>query len=264
MYELLSFDAEARIGGDAFRIPVGQRRGLQLLDFEPAEERYARLLHRLLSERPGAVLDVGANVGRFMLYVTAQRRDIRYFGFDVQPACVAFIKKIIARNGLSHSHALAVGLSDRTGILNLRTGGDDDVSASVVAEFYPETRFDRQYPVPLMHGDTAIAQLDTGEISLLKIDVEGGELEVLRGLADTIARHRPHLVIEVAPYANAATEAIAAFRRERAHATEDFLRRAGYAFARIRDGDRLEAVSTLDTGSSTDIREMDYLCTPTR
>ena len=37
-------------------------------------------------------------------------------------------------------------------------------------------------------------------VSLIMIDVDGNELSVLRGARETIARHQPAIVIEIAPY----------------------------------------------------------------
>lgn len=45
--------------------------------------------------------------------------------------------------------------------------------------------------------DSVLADEGVSDVALLKIDVEGGEALVLRGLANTIARHRPTLVIEI-------------------------------------------------------------------
>lgn len=45
-----------------------------------------------------------------------------------------------------------------------------------------------------------ICQLDTFQlqsVSFIKIDVEGHEVEVLKGACETIKRHRPHLMIEI-------------------------------------------------------------------
>jgi FkbM family methyltransferase len=262
LHNLVSFAADTEVAGQSFRVPVAHGRGLSLLSFRPDEARFVELLRGLLQERPGAVLDVGANIGRFLLYVAAIDREIKYFGFDVHSACVSYIDRVIALNGLSESRALAVGLSDHDGIMTLRTGGDDDVAASVIGKFYEQARFDRAYPVCVMQGDTVVGDLATGAISLVKIDVEGGELEVVRGLEHTLRKYRPSIVVEVAPYAHVRDPDVAAFRLNRALALESLLRSLGYRFAKIHDGNQLDGVQTLDPGLSTDIHEMDYLCTP--
>jgi hypothetical protein len=50
--------------------------------------------------------------------------------------------------------------------------------------------------VPVRRLDDLAADI-AGRISFVKIDVEGGELGVLRGATATIARHRPALLIEI-------------------------------------------------------------------
>lgn len=45
--------------------------------------------------------------------------------------------------------------------------------------------------------DARIDSLGLGRIDFVKVDVEGAELRVLRGMAETIQKYRPRLVIEV-------------------------------------------------------------------
>ena len=257
-----SFTAQTSVGGRVFRVPIAQGMGLPLLSVEPPEERFALLVHSVLAARPGAVLDVGANVGRFMLYAASADHNQRYVGFDVHPACVQYIQRIIDLNDLKSSSALAVGLSDHTGAMMLQTGSRYDVSATVVPGHYPSDMFAQSYPVCVTQGDTIVGDMDLGPIALIKIDVEGGEIEVVKGLAQTIAVHKPAIVVEVAPYAHIKDVVRADFRRNRAKRLEMLLRGAGYQFSKINDGNKLTPVPSLDPGSSTDYHEMDYLCTP--
>jgi len=112
---------------------------------------------------------------------------------------VQYMQRIIDLNDLKTSSALAVGLSDHTGAMMLQAGSRDDVSATVVPGHYPSGMFARSYPVCVTQGDTIVGDMDLGPIALIKIDVEGGEIEVVKGLAQTIAEHKPAIVVEVAP-----------------------------------------------------------------
>ena len=61
-----------------------------------------------------------------------------------------------------------------------------------VAEGSPSSDQIKAYPL-----DSILTQLRMSRVDVLKIDVEGAELEVLRGAKDTLTRHRPVLIIEL-------------------------------------------------------------------
>jgi hypothetical protein len=46
------------------------------------------------------------------------------------------------------------------------------------------------------HGDTYLNEQRIGHVDLIKLDVDGNELEILRGLKDTLNRDRPIILIE--------------------------------------------------------------------
>ncbi|MFC1773793.1 FkbM family methyltransferase [Pseudomonadota bacterium] len=48
--------------------------------------------------------------------------------------------------------------------------------------------------------DTLATDLDLNEVTLIKIDVDGFEYDVLTGAAGTIEKYRPAIIIEIAPY----------------------------------------------------------------
>jgi methyltransferase FkbM-like protein len=60
--------------------------------------------------------------------------------------------------------------------------------------------------VPVHPLDRIVAEHGLARVDVVKIDVEGAELRVLRGLASTIERWRPKLLIELAPEALAAQD----------------------------------------------------------
>ncbi len=254
----------------AIKVPVLLGLGLHNLTFSERERRFTGLLRRLLALQPGAVIDVGANIGRFLIYLLQADRARPYIGFDVHIACANYLEEMIRTNDLRQHSVFAFGLSDHAGIVMLRTNDHQDVSATTTREFYTPSRLTLEKPVRVDVGDDVLAGVT--EIALIKIDVEGGELEVIRGMSDTLRRARPSLIIEVAPYQHMLSSndepdfvertAVGEFRRRRIAELEAMLRSCDYEFFWIGDGDILDHRETLDPGQSTDIQEMDYLCLP--
>jgi hypothetical protein len=51
--------------------------------------------------------------------------------------------------------------------------------------------------VPLRRLDSVVEELKLKHVDVIKIDVEGAEIQVLKGAMNTIARFKPFLIIEV-------------------------------------------------------------------
>lgn len=132
-------------------------------------------------------VDVGANVGMYSLW--ASETD----GVDVvafEPSTITHVRTTenVELNGLGDRvQVVRKAVGAQRGVARLTTGLDainqvidDDVSASELVEL---TTLDHE----LGHRVPAV----------VKIDVEGRELEVIRGGRELITRHRPALVVEV-------------------------------------------------------------------
>lgn len=147
--------------------------------------------------RPGAnVVEAGAHVG---LYAIAMARRVgpagKVLAAEPDPANAAILRRHIALNGVTAQvEVVAAGLSDQPGQAVLHLQGIQSQLRSAEATD---------------HGTTvSLTTIDaiSGEkaIDLILVDVEGYELQVLRG-ADAVLRtplRRPGtIVVEVHPYA---------------------------------------------------------------
>jgi len=252
------------VGGRDFVIPIQSGVGLDLLTIAPEEERFVALLRSLLADRPGAIVDVGANIGRFLLLCAATNLARPYVGFEVHLLAANYLDQLIRANRLPDHSVFATGLSDAHHVLELHTNGQYDVKATTIEGHYSRDHFTQRYPVIVDAGDRILDEFGIGPIALIKVDVEGGEREVLMGLARTIERYRPTLILEVAPYQHVLDLGEidrAAFRKERIQKLEAWLTQRDYRFSKIEGGSTLRPVTTLDPGMSRDTKEMDYVCT---
>jgi FkbM family methyltransferase len=154
------------------------------------------LIDRVLASRRGVFLDVGANIGQTLLDYCASQNRHGYLGFEPLVTCADHLHTIIRDNDLADCRVLPAALSDKTSIIKLFRNSEADSCATVVEGLRP-TRRDSAELVSTFRFDEIAPQLLEDPVALVKIDVEGGELGVLRGMAGTLSRQKPWIVCEV-------------------------------------------------------------------
>jgi FkbM family methyltransferase len=233
------------------------------------EPHLGTVIAALLAQRPGAFIDIGVNVGQTLCKFLAAGGGRRYVGFEPQVACCFYVDQFIRHNGVPDAQVIPVALGEQPGVLELHADNDDvDESASLdTTGFRATMSATRKVLVPVLRGDTALADLKLDAVAVLKVDVEGAELEVLRGLPEALRRWRPAVLFEVLPNFFGAERApidpaLAAHHNARAQAIYDFFAAQGYAVHQV---DRAGRWSPID-GFRLDDRDgfvtWDYLALP--
>lgn len=149
------------------------------------------LMH-LAHPGPGTVIDVGANIGTFAVPVALAAPHCRILCFEAQRYVAYQLCGAVALNGLSrvHVHHLAVG--DATHMLEV-TMPDYAVEPNVGAmSLDPAVNALRGATTQGAREWVQMITLDSLELTdlrLLKIDVEGMELAVLRGARKLLERN---------------------------------------------------------------------------
>ena len=146
---------------------------------------------------PGGVFfDVGANVGFFTLLGARLAGDGgRVFSFEPVPANAASIRAHVAVNGFSHVKVLELALGDRDGEETMSV--PDDPSWAFLEHRAPDRLTARKVAVRVATVDTLVAGGRVPAPAVVKLDVEGAESEVLRGMEQTLREHGPALVAEM-------------------------------------------------------------------
>jgi FkbM family methyltransferase len=178
----------------AFAVPsssyvarVLKRDGLR--DFEP--DMLPWFLALCETARPGAVWDVGANIGIYALLARAYtEREV--VGFEPTPAVRDWGRRVAADNGLAYRfEQFAVGEAAGTAMLYLSDRTDS--SNSLAKGFRPSTR-DIEV---LVESLDRYQELTGATPAIVKIDTETTEHLVLRGARRILAEHRPWIFCEV-------------------------------------------------------------------
>jgi FkbM family methyltransferase len=137
------------------------------------------------------VFDLGANVGYFTL-VAAQlvRPSGRVVAVEPLPSNVAALRRNVELNKLENVTVVEAAVSNSEGTASLALG-DSDQSSSLILQ-----RGATSIEVPTVTIDGLVRSLDV-EPSLIKMDVEGAELGVIEGGANTLSTARPTVLCEL-------------------------------------------------------------------
>jgi FkbM family methyltransferase len=194
--------------------------------------------------RPGDIaLDVGANVGAhtvFLSHLVGTRG--RVLAFEPLPANTDALQETVRRRARHKNITLlplAVGnFASHDGQATLKIPGDDLTQASLAHQTtgsWERAPAVRQVTVPLTSLDASGDVQSLRHIELVKIDVEGGELDVLRGASQTLSRHLPLV------YCEAYDKWQESFGYRPADLLE-FARSLGYLAARVFSGGRVHPI----------------------
>lgn len=239
--------------------------------FSPSEQQDSELLDNVLKAilryKSGVVIDVGANMGQTLVRVLSIDRHRDYVGFEPNVMCCFYVEHFIRMNYLSNCWILPVGLSNKFGAVKLLTREGDTSTGSIVEGFRPSAFYSNSQYVYVAQGDVVISDLGLSSISVIKIDVEGGELEVLKGLRNTIARYKPFVIFEVLPHYLAITKEsldmkTVEFRTKRIRQIEEFFKGEGYSIFQIQPDRVLKKLSRIDPEETPDLSKSDYLAIP--
>jgi FkbM family methyltransferase len=159
------------------------------------EPETADLIARLL--RPGmCFLDIGANVGQYTLLaadLVGSKGSV--IAFEADPSIAEILRENVMINDLSQVTIEDVALAEEDGsatfhIAAARYAGSGSLAAGRHAS-------GRTVTVPTRRLDRLLTERHVDRVDLIKIDVEGAELDVLRGSSATLKHYGlPPIILE--------------------------------------------------------------------
>jgi FkbM family methyltransferase len=165
-------DLRLRIGAQVF--PLRMRISDIFIIGEILHERQYALQSRL----PAApvILDLGANIGISLLWFLGLHPDARIHAFEPAGDNLRFLEKNI--EGLANVTLQRAAVGDTSGSGILHHGEFGGMHSLLIAGEGEE--------VPLIALDDYLEREEIARVDLLKIDIEGSELQALRGLGPRI------------------------------------------------------------------------------
>jgi len=141
------------------------------------------------------VLDVGADIGYYtVIFAKFVGPKGRVFSFEPIPKAKEYLDKNIKLNGFGNVETLDFALFDRPGTVCL----ESPFTKSKINLLKKTLSID-DIMVEMKIFDEWHTLKRIGQIDLIKIDVEGAEYNILRGMQNTLQKYHPSLLIEVHP-----------------------------------------------------------------
>lgn len=160
------------------------------VDFEIVSPVHEPELRQWFAITKGTFVDVGAHIGRYTVMV-AKTLGIngKVIACEPSPDTFSALMRNIRVNNLSNVTALNLAVGDRDGTGILYFHGTDPILHSLVRKAA------NSVPVTIRTLDSLLSELKIDDLKLVKIDVEGAEMLVLRGAKETLQKYHPLTVI---------------------------------------------------------------------
>jgi FkbM family methyltransferase len=143
----------------------------------------------------GAIfLDIGANIGNHALYLHNEFAEIHCF--EPNPETFRRLSENVAINQFKNIKLHQVALGDHNAVLPFSEMVTGNLGNS---GFFIEDTSEVSYRVkelPVFEADGYVDGLNLARVDFIKIDVEGFELQVFKGLSKNIAKFRPIIAFE--------------------------------------------------------------------
>ncbi len=181
------------------------------------------LLTRLADARLRTVVDVGANIGKWATNAAAALPEATIFALEIVPATFQTLRVNTA--GQPRIFPVNLGLADYSGQMRIRY--NPEAAAHSTFTDYPHPwDHEEVLACPVTTGDEFLRARGLDAVDVLKIDVEGAEHLVLKGLSDAFAGRR----IRFVQFEYGRFNVLTGFRLKDFH---DFFKRHGYVVGKL-------------------------------
>jgi FkbM family methyltransferase len=160
------------------------------------------LKHFDLKDPNGVFLDIGANAGKYSVMLGNQFPGSKIYSFEPNPTTFGILSRNISLNKLNSKVSLFnIGVSDSENVLSFDSVNQNTGLSRIVKADQTLTGTITKVAVKSLDFVAKEYGINPSEIDLVKIDVEGHELEVVTGGKNTFSNMKKggRLLIEIHP-----------------------------------------------------------------
>jgi len=132
----------------------------------------------------GTYIDIGANIGNHSLFFSKYCNSKNVYSFEIDENIFNVLKTNIIKNNLNIK-AFNIGIGECEKFVNISHIDPNNTGITKIIDEVGDIKV-----IPLDN-------MDINDVTLIKIDVEGYELNVLKGCVKTIEKYKPVLVVEL-------------------------------------------------------------------
>lgn len=158
---------------------------------DPSNDFFSFVIESTLS-KDAVVFDIGANIG--LTTLTAARRASQVVAFEPQPTTHACLVKTIEANRLKNIRAVELALGATKGEISFFADSNSSSASHIIADSTLGRQSDVKVEMTTL--DNFVEDESIRRIDLIKIDVEGFEIDAISGAKNTLYKLRPAIFVE--------------------------------------------------------------------
>ncbi|MBF0360564.1 MAG: FkbM family methyltransferase [Oligoflexia bacterium] len=166
------------------------------------EKKGKERLFSLINQREGTFIDIGANIGLFSVFYKMKKNNLSVVCFEPNALAFSCLEKTKSSFKFKDFTLENLGVADKDGELPLYSDDLDSGGHSFIREECEEGKEGKdreeqaEAKVKTVAIDSYLAKRKIEKISAIKMDVEGFEINAVKGMLETIKKYHPPILLE--------------------------------------------------------------------